>query len=386
MQALILMLFAIGSFSPAASAFHFLSAASCKPLQMRLCHDGTGSKLGKLESATTATSAFSNEPFSFNSQGLSTYSLHYDFDEEDDELNFLPINLYTLPPQTDYILRKITHAYINSDVKDISQDIDFPEIVGIIDTEYKWSPKPFKIGATMYGFSGHTDEIEQKAQQVFSKLISFAALHRLPKEIVIFMFAHLESCKKIDPLLANKLKKMIESFDWKSTAFPMGLSIRLKRAYLQSKRKRFSLMPRNSVITKSRDALKAAEAIEQASFTKAPIKLAQKEDIVAGIDEIARELGDKSEFSLRGDSLINDLLTFFPRKNRVLARLQRTTLKQTKRLQAVGRAGLISYGVLNFLWYTFAVIWRWNALSVAPDSILVQGKMEALRISLQKFR
>ena len=163
----------------------------------------------------------------------------------------------------------------------------------------------------------------------------------------------------------------------------------MKREHLESRRERYSLIPRNSILSKSYNTIQARDAINRARMTKAPPKLAQNVDIVAEIDEIADALSAKSEFSQRGDTLINELTTFFPRENKILnflARISRATSKKTKLLQSVGRAGLISYGVLNFLWYTLAIIWRWNTLTSAPPSALLgQHKVDAFRISIRKF-
>lgn len=388
MHELILLFLVLYVFTSTVSAFQLLNTESCNPLRTRLCRNDAVIRLNVLNSMAT-TSAFWNEPISFRSQSLFSYPLwSYEYEEEDDELYFLPINSFDLPPQTDYILRKITNAYIQSDVKDISQEIDFMEIVDMIGLEYKWSPHPYTIGSKLFVFSGQKDDKELKAQKLFSKLISFAALHRLPKEMATVLFGKLKSNENCDPDVANELRHLVimfESESWESITFPRGLSIRIKREYLQSKRKRYSLIPRNSILAKSNNALQATDAIKQALLTKPPPKLVHKEDIVAEIDEIARELGEKSEFSQRGDSLVNELLTFFPRENKFLTRLSRATSKQTKRLQSVGRAGLISYGILNFMWYTLAIIWRWNRLSSGPSVVLVEGKLEALRISVRKF-
>ena len=84
------------------------------------------------------------------------------------------------------------------------------------------------------------------------------------------------------------------------------------------------------------------------------------------------------------------MLTFFPNKkvkSLLVKRLLRSTARQRARIYAAGRAGFIAYGLFTFAWYTCSLIWQWNRLqSIESQSIyLLQGKLDAIQRSLQKF-
>lgn len=373
------------------SSFAFQLQRTTKSLKVRLRDRTNRLRLTELQSATTSQShKMWNSPNSFTSPSFLSFSpWPNEYGGNGNELFYLPINSFTLTPGTDDILRTVTNAYIESDVKDVSKYIEFSDILDIIDSEYKWTPYQFSIGEELYDFNGKEDDKHLKARELFSKVISFAAFYRLPKEVTLMMLVNCELSGNLSFGVTNELKRMAERFDeggWECVQFPQGLSVRLKREFLPSKRQRYSLIPRNSILTKTQDSLQAYAAIREATSTSPPPKLVQKEDIVAEIDEIAREFGEKSDFAEKEDSLFKDMVTFFPnRDNKMFARVARATSRQTRLLQAAGRAGLISYGFLNCMWYTLAIMWRWNRLITAPNAVLVQGKYEAIIISLRKF-
>ena len=397
MNGLIILCQVICIISRRTSAFQFSSRYfdrnGLKSRQLHVNNNEGVTHLTALESMTT-TSSFRNDPILLSPPALFSTNLWSEaggYEAEDNELEFLPIDLYSLPPQTDYMLRRIVNAYIQSD-QGISRDISLKELIDVIDAEYKYSPKPFSIGTKTFMLNGQESETEEETWRLFSKVVSFAALYSLPKEITLFLLQDLNQHPGNDDDVADEWKKLVDMFDgepWELITFQQGLAIRVKREHLESRRERYSLIPRNSILSKSYNTIQARDAINRARMTKAPPKLAQNVDIVAEIDEIADALSAKSEFSQRGDTLINELTTFFPRENKILnflARISRATSKKTKLLQSVGRAGLISYGVLNFLWYTLAIIWRWNTLTSAPPSALLgQHKVDAFRISIRKF-
>ena len=307
-----------------------------------------------------------------------------DFDRDEDDLSFLPINTFDLPPKTYDILRKVSKAFVDSDVKDTSKDIDFLEVVDVIDSEYKFSALPFSLGESSFELTGNQNETQVMAQQIFSKVLSFAALHRLPKDLALFLFGNLTDSEQQN----IELKRLVSLFyeeSWANVSFPSGLSVRLKREYLQPN-ERFSVVPRQSIFTKAQNSLRASEAINESENTAPPLKRIKKQDLVADLDEIERELGGKSGFAQDEDSSYKDLLTFFPRPRKlgIISRVRKATLKQSRRLKKMGRAGVISYGILNFLWYTVAVVWRWQRLGIT-GAALVEGRAEALMLSFRKF-
>jgi len=319
-------------------------------------------------------------------------------DEENTDISYLPLNVYDLPPATERLLRRITKLYIESDVVKNKEYVKVAEVLKVIDAEYKYFSVPIDIGNETVNFDTkrqkdekHNDQ--EEAMHLFSKILSFAALHRLPVHITILLFEELimTNTNKIENLNikgANEIRNLLVSFQkggWGTVNFYNGLSLRVKRDYIFSKRDRYIPWPRKSLFTRSRDAIEAEQALLEAEKVKLPRKLVQKEVMVEEINQIANELNVRSELSLRRS--IKDVLTFFPKQNnRAWSRLNRVLGKHATKLRAAGRAGLISYGILNFIWYTFIIMWQWHRLKIDNQNFqVVQVKIHAIRWSLRKF-
>jgi len=338
-----------------------------------------------LNSTSTRTSFLystrSIPPVLFNSLWSRDY-----YEEQEQDISYLPINLLEVPFKAEIILRKATKAYVESDVRDSIKDITITEVLDIINSNYKWEAVPFAVSKRNYDFTEKQSDSVAKASRIFSKILSFAALHRLPKDVAQILFGELANSSELESDVSMDLQQMVTAFEeeesWDSVVFPRGLSLRINREHLQSKLQKYSPIPRTSLITRKSSALNASKALSEAAITSPPKKLVKKQEIEA----IAKELDTKSEFADEDDPLTQDeLLTFFPRENKMLARLRRLSSTQAYRLQDTGRAGVLSYGILNFLWYTLAIIWRWQKLSAGPNAALVEGKIQAINLSLRKF-
>jgi hypothetical protein len=321
-----------------------------------------------------------------------------DYMEENDfdvDISYLPLDVYNLPPTTEHILQRVTKTYIESDVNDGDgqDEVKLFDVLETIDLEYKYATVPLTIGSESI-FSETRHPKQEKSRHIVSKVLSFAALHRLPAEVAIFLFGELASVDEderkpegMDSNTAEEIRHLLIPFHkhgWNSITFSQGLSLRIKRNFVTSRINRYSPWPRKSVFTRSQDAIDAEEALQEAKRVQPPMKLVRQQVTVEEIDEMAFELNVQSELSQQ--TSIKDMLTFFPNRNNVGNRLIRMITKQKDMIRTAGRAGLISYGILTFVWYTCVILWQWHRLSVEGQNIsLVQGKIDALRRSLQKF-
>lgn len=313
-------------------------------------------------------------------------SLWTHFDEQD--ISFLKINPFEIPHNTAQIIRRITKAFVESDIKSTQGDINIEQVLDVIHSEYKSFPVPFLLGGRLFDLKRRQEESTRMALEVFSKIISFAAINRLPKELVIFLFGRLEESSRFSPETKEQLEDLIATFvedknSWTGVEFPQGLSLQLKRNFVVSKREKYYPLPRKSFLTLRNDALEAKKALKEADLIEPPMKLAKKEDI----ERIANNLSIKSGFASEEGSLLRDsMLTFFPKENRILVGLRRImSTQKSKKLKDASIVGLFSYGLITVLSYTLYVIGTWSRLRKGHGIIVMGGEMQPLRHSLKTF-
>lgn len=325
-----------------------------------------------------------------------------DFLDENDnipntDISYLKfINLRHLPSGTETILKKVTKAYIESDVKK-EDNIHLVEVLDMIDAEYKYYHVPFLIANNTISFESTKQKSVRNSQEaahtIVSKVLSFAALHRLPHTVAMFLFGDLLNEKNIDSETKEEIVSLLKDFiesGWDCVEFKQGLSIRMKRDFIVSRRSRYYPLPRKSIFTRSQDALDAAKALDEAMLVKPPMKLIKQQEIEKEINLIENELSIQSELSQR--SSIRDMLPFFPNKERLISRFVKATTKPTSKytkprskIRALGRAGFISYCLLSFIWYTCSIFWQWYRFTDSQSNYLVQGNIDAIKRSLRKF-
>lgn len=334
-----------------------------------------------------------NQGYLFQPRFLSN-SLHSsfwenDFDREEYGISYLPIDLFHVPPRTKDILVTLTQAYIESDTRDTSSDIQIEEFLDVIDEEHKYVDLPVTIDGTQYCFDTDHSNERLEAIRIAAKLISFAAIYRLPYNIAIFLLQYMQGSPYFygkDRVL-KEFNQIVDEFrdvgSWTKIKFREGLNLRLKRQYLNSNRQKYNPVSRSSIFMKKYALQEAKAAIKEANRTKCPAKLVKKQEIEA----IVEKLDMKSEFAQEEDDLLGDLLlTFFPKQNIALNKIRRLlSSKKAKTLKAAGRAGVISYCILNFLWYTGAILWNWKRFNSNPNMIFMEGRMQALLFSIRKF-
>jgi len=308
---------------------------------------------------------------------------------EQDQLFYLENSGKDLPPLTREVLALLTSCYI--DDKPIPKST-IESLFLAIDKEYNISPVPFEI------LSGN----EEGNKILFDKLgkedlgainvFSFSALNSLPFEITTFL------CNNIVQQQDLKNGKMNEIFakfrthpqKWKSIHFPLGLSLRYKRKFLPRRGSNSFMIPRRMRSTRW-SVNQAEQCIRKANKTKPP----NKRTTLVVLDSMDSKLQPlirlRSTISQRWQKITKDDVPFFPRKKGIV-KFWKT---QSQKLKSAGRAGILSYGVLNFAWYTIALLFSWKRLSnvthISSDGITTVATMipahnkEAILLSFQKF-
>jgi len=257
-------------------------------------------------------------------------------DQVDDvDLSYLPIDFFDLPPKTEDLLRRVTHTYVMGDVrKDLPSKITVNDVLHTIDAEYRYNAVPLSIGdislAVKERQTDDTDGKEFNAQEYAAKVLSFAAMHCLPAEVTKFLFAIKMSIGETE-IGYGPAKKTLESIrlslqsdGWKSVSFPYGLSLRMKRDFIFSKRVKYNPIPRKSLLTRKRDIAKANRFIKVAAIVKPPSRVVNTANMLSVIDKNMLAVMDeipepsvKSRMSLSQDWSLKGMQTFFPRQKRL---------------------------------------------------------------------
>jgi len=317
-------------------------------------------------------------------------SLWSQFQQQDD-ISFLKINRFDITQNTVNILRKVIQAYVESDVRNTQEDVNMEQVLDAIDLEYNWSSVPFSLNGKLFEFKRRQqDQSMIIAFQVFSKIITFAAIHHLPKDMAILLFGGLDDSSKFSSYTKEHLQKLVTAFEeeqsWSRVEFPRGLSLQLKRSFVESKREKYYPLPRKSFLTARNDELEAKKVLEEAKAIQPPMKLAKKEDI----EKIAKNLSLKSEFASEEGMILKDsMLTFFPKENKILVGLRRImSTQKSRRIKDASVAGLVTYGLISGLWYTLSFVWTWMRLWKGSTMTLTGGEMQMPAIrssSLETF-
>lgn len=321
----------------------------------------------------------------YSPRHLTTTSLWTYLDQQD--ISFLKINQFEMPYKSAHVVRKVTKAYVESDIRNTQGDITIEQVLDAIDAEYKWSSVPFSLGGRLFELKRRQDESMKISFQVFSKIITFAAINHLPKDMAILLFGGLEESSRFTSQTKEHLQQLIATFvedrSWTcNVEFPQGLSLMLKRRFVASKREKYNPLPRKSFLSTRNDALEAKQVLKEADSIKPPIKLAKKEDI----ERIAENLSLKSGFASEGEIMLKDsMLTFFPKENQFLVGLRRImSTQKSRQLKDASIASLVSYVLITVLWYTLSIVWTWRTRHGMGSSVAVMGgEMQSFSRSLK---
>ena len=311
-------------------------------------------------------------------------------------LSFLPFHILNgvIPPKTEELIINITWQYINMegslssglDTKDsndiqtqtsLSTLVSVKTIMDILDEEYMYTDLPFVVGKISYeSGKGKRAEKEKETYIFLSKLLSLAALYRLPSEVVIQLLntCSLESnIDEIDNTIIHDIRdqfhpkaKDIDATDksnangWNTVSFPKGLSLKIHRKYLQSRLQGFERIRRiNRVLElwssrKNKNQASAAlKAIAEASTVRPPRKVNRWKniDILNKLDANLREVIRKTSSDYDSYWLAIIKNPFFPtRRFKKIQRRWRSIVRQMKKnKQSI--ISLFLFSILTFCWY-----------------------------------
>lgn len=275
-------------------------------------------------------------------------------DDDDSVIDYLPWfvlqHLQTSAPAAKHSIAQATRQHVFGDTRS-DPKVSVANVLNMIAEEFKCADVPVVIGGTTYSV-----EADQNHRQV-SRILSFAAYHRLPKEIAALLFGDGE---------LTVYKETFLKSGWTDVMFPRGLAIRLPRNRLSSRLDRYQPIPRRwRMANNCRNADRATK--EAARVQAPPRRLLTREAFLTSLQkEMASSTGtSRKKFSLR------DGLPFFPTSKVNMFRIVRRYIMRTTSLFRIGakhlkqsmRAALLSYALLSFCWYNITLLWRWQGLS-----------------------
>ena len=315
----------------------------------------------------------------------------YEVSEDDPSLSYLPGKGANLPPKTVDILTRLTRYYVEDSPSSDPKILDLVSAISeAISEEHRFVSVPFSIDGREY-----TD-------QLACKIISFAILHRIPYEVVAILWkVSISSSEENDFVESySQTKQILKNMSsWKSVQLSTTkLPIRIRSKYTT---KTFALRRENT-----------EDYIRQASQVIPPRKKPSTEVLLESIEQLSSAVPQSSLFSSFTLRKRFEDLHFFPqrkewvkrwsifvdqkKKNLQARKLPGLALKiistlakkwsnfmdeQGQKLQTAGRAGLISYGILNAAWYSFAMVLSWKRVSVTT----LPGLQSPFRASLWRF-
>eukprot|EP00547_Thalassionema_nitzschioides_P005141 CAMPEP_0194213576 /NCGR_PEP_ID=MMETSP0156-20130528/14267_1 /TAXON_ID=33649 /ORGANISM="Thalassionema nitzschioides, Strain L26-B" /LENGTH=329 /DNA_ID=CAMNT_0038941637 /DNA_START=55 /DNA_END=1041 /DNA_ORIENTATION=+ len=272
--------------------------------------------------------------------------LNNDLDEVDGLLTYLPwyVELQIMP-KSKQLIEQATRRHIYDDIKG-DPCVNASEVLQVIESEFKCSDVPVTFGKEELHFKNKT------LCQKVSRILSFAAYHRLPKEISAQLLGG-------DDALSTYQDKFIQLSSWNDVAFPRGLAIRPPRSLLNSPVHRFNPVPRQW--RKTRNIRMAKQATREAARIKAPPTLLAKQKF---LDSLELEMNAKPKVNM-----LNDVFPFFPTR-RNIRNFMTSQLSKMKKLQKIGlnfvrisaaalRAILLSYFMVVFPFFSTSLIWQW---------------------------
>jgi len=290
-------------------------------------------------------------------------------------------------------------------------------------------------------------EEEEEEEEAASKILSFAAMHGIPGDIASCLLRSTTTTTttgKTDDdaeeggdgdasTLEECARRFEEGGGWESVSFPRGLSLLLRRRlyrddkdaaggatteggyFPRRRRRRLLLLPsfgRRHREAAVEEASYARMALRRAASARPPERRISREELFAALDEAiggARGaaanddnmlLSETSSWSMkrrRPRAVVGEFKFFPEREERarlwkkavhkatgIKLRMNGTAEGWNDRLAGLGKGGLLSYGFLNFAWYTLAVGWQWSRFRHSPTQ-LPRGTAGAIILSVRKF-
>lgn len=278
--------------------------------------------------------------------------LNNELDESNGLLSYLPLKVEAelqITPKSKQLIERATRQHIYGNAGGDPR-VNATEVLQVIESEFKCSDVPVAFGKEELHFNNKT------ICQRVSRILSFAAYHRLPTEISAQLLDG-------DDALSEYQDKFIQLSNWSNVVFPRGLAIRPPRFLSNSLIHRFNPIPRQ-LRTKG-NILMAKQATTAAARAKAPPTLLEKQEF---LDSLDREMTAKKKFRM-----LDDVLPFFPTKGNIRKFVMNQLSKMNSllemgsnflRISATAiRAILLSYFMIVFPLFSASLIWRWQKLS-----------------------
>jgi hypothetical protein len=269
-------------------------------------------------------------------------------DDDDTILDYIPwlVLQQTQAPSKQYITQA-TRQHVFGDTRS-DPKVNVNLLLQMIQEEFKCADVPVVIGGNTY------DDDDRVA-----RILSFAAYHRLPKEITALLFG------TTDDDLSVAKQAFLEN-GWNNVLFPRGLAIRVPRNRLSSNLDRYQPIPRKFLL--KRNANVADRATQEAARVQAPPRRLLSRE--AFLNSLQKEMSTSSSMGRSREAS----LPFFPTNTKAnFVRMVRRSIIRTqlflriasRRIQESIRATLLSYSVLAFIWYNASFLWQWQRLSAS---------------------
>jgi len=295
----------------------------------------------------------------------------------------LQLDLYELQDE----VSNLETAYVNYASNLGEREVDASRLISLIDKYFHFRDVPILIDESVVEL-GH----RQNDVVLYSKLLSLAASFSLSSQVTWYLLR----VTALAPGLCEDIPYFLDLVDafrssgWDGVQFPRGMSLKVKRKYLSSRRKQFLPIPRRWYASEVKIGERAVARASKASPPRvsAEAKGDRLANFISTIEE--NEFSSRSLFASmknEAEQLKNNI--YFPRRNRFFLKFSKFIKNKSDQLKSTGRAGLISYGFLNFVWYTIALILSWNRFGVSKGFInanfVEKSRVFALRHAVEKF-
>jgi hypothetical protein len=280
-------------------------------------------------------------------------------DDDDDLLNFLPDSGRLIPPQLRQCVRRATKKYVFG----APLGYTLQEIAAVIEEEHRSRDVPVQIGNVIADVTKTGEALDE----FVAEILSVSALYRLPSEVTLELLraprrdGYDDAAPTEDASSLLQCQSALAAGGWRSVAFPQGLAVRPKTRYRftdysddkNRKRTRLSWFHRAKTLQRTAD-----RAVQLASETKPPEQLLLEKEM------FFRTMGE--QFPMQSDGPTDVSTVFFPTERTLSLRyLKRLASKKYAALKRKGRAGLISYCLFNFAYYTAGILWYWPRVAAA---------------------
>lgn len=277
---------------------------------------------------------------------------HHHYDQNDNNnnkiLSYLPDDGAHIPPQFRSLVVRATrqHMYGRLSLPEEEADVTLDEIDAVLETEFRVRDndggRKYSVRLEGAAVENGRSPVDRSVQLELVYILSLGALFQLPKEITLQL---LRPMQRYDRDFVSDFEKI----GWEGLSFPNGLAVR----------------PRSSRWQRRRAAIRLCHA---AATTTAPPKVNRTQFL----QSVQQFLPTQQQQRQTLPAALSGRRLYFPTGS-LRRRTVRWWRRQTARLRRHGHAGVVSYALLNCLWYTIGMAWQWRRrpLPVADATVSV---------------